>query len=956
MGVIGQKRKIIIEEMEKGRGSAKIFSHPVSLEPPFRPFGLREEHNSFLKRLFSNMPDNSRRIAEKSPDNQRFLFIRITPSTDDKNTLITAEQFILSLPASNPISFEIIGHNRRIFFQITVKENQVNPVLSQLRSHFPNAEAHTEKDYIRTTFSSRPYCRAYRLKNSHFFPLCIDDKIDPFRPLFGFLGNLSKAQAGAFQILFTPVRHNWQENMRQASRNPYDPKLSVFFDLPNLPKIVDDKISRPLYAVSIRMIASDKNLLQSMETFFNQFQGENGIIPVAGEYPHESIIERNSHVHGIILNLTELAYFIHLPSPELIESLPYIEQARKCYPVPSEFTSNGPVLGFNMYQGIKTPVCHSCSLPNQHVYGTGKSGYGKSNLILSQAIQRIERGDGIAIIDPHGSLIKDGILPRIPKHRIDDVVYFNSGDYQYPMAINPLVHSGTKLEKEHIRVDLLNFFEDLFEAPLGVNIQHALNFLIITLLTRQDSTLCDIERLMIDKNWRNKFLQGITDDRIQMFWESEFPFLERRGIVTSISNKLSPLILPDSAIAPMLGQRENKIDFLEIMDSKKILLCNLSHGDIGKRNSLLLGKLLVSKIQIAAMMRKIEENCLDFYLYIDEFQHMACPSMADILSGARKFGLHLWLANQMIRDIPDPILRHVFNASTLIFFATDCPQDQMMIEKNLSRKFKAEDIGRLKRGETYVKMLNSVFNMTTERISDILAVHYTDDIIAASRKKYSLSEKDSFSYKKEKDQKPEVTLSIQEKTFLEFAFNNPALSVTKLYKEQGLSAYMGDKLKSSLKGKGIIHEIITHLGEGSRVAKFLIITPQGFNAFGKGTENSGKGGLLHKYFQSVIKSSVEGKGFRAVIEEPIPGNKEAVDIGLLRGGKKTAVEISVTTKTNQEVGNVQKSLQAGYDQIVILFLEENKMTEFQNIVKDVFTEKEQYKISIGLVYDFCRFL
>ena len=293
------------------------------------------------------------------------------------------------------------------------------------------------------------------------------------------------------------------------------------------------------------------------------------------------------------------------PSPDLIDSIHCIDQATKSYQVPEEFTESGPILGFNLYQGrIKKAVRHSPYLPNQHVYVSGKSGYGKSNLILQSVIQRIECGEGVTVIDPHGSLIREGILPRVPRGRKDDVIYFNAGDFQHPMAINPLVHGGTKLEKEHIRVDLLNFFEDLFDASLGVNVQHALNFFIITLLTYPDSTLVDIERLMIDKKWRNKLLQEINDERIRAFWEQEFPLLARRGLITTITNKLSPLILPDSTIAPMLAQRENKIDFLEIMNNKKVFLCNLSHGDIGKRNSQLLGKLLVSKIQISAMMRE----------------------------------------------------------------------------------------------------------------------------------------------------------------------------------------------------------------------------------------------------------------------------------------------------------------------------------------------------------------
>ena len=446
--------------------------------------------------------------------------------------------------------------------------------------------------------------------------------------------------------------------------------------------------------------------------------------------------------------------------------------------------------------------------------------------------------------------------------------------------------------------------------------------------------------------------------------------MEKRGIITAITNKLSPLILPDSAIAPMLKQRENRLDFLNVMDGKKILLCNLSHGDIGKRNSQLLGKLLVSKLQIAAMMREGNGTSPDFYLYIDEFQHMVCPSMADILSGARKYGLHLWLTNQMTGDIPDSILRHVFNASTLIFFASDSPSDQTLIEKNLSKRFKAEDIGQLKRGETFVKMVGGAFNMMTERVPAPPHVGWVNEIIAASRARYTTTEVTNERTGREsgrteppreraanKASNEAVILTPQEKAFLECAYNNPALYIIALYKAQGLSSYMGDKIKAALKVKGFVDEVTTHLGSGARVAKFLTLTRKGFDTlkidFGP---DSGKGGPLHRYWQSVIKFHAEAKGYSAVIEEPIPGGKETVDIGLERDGKRLAVEISITTRPDHEIGNVKKCLDAGYAQVMALFLDEDKLAEFQALCKPVLTDEERLRVSAGHLAGFCRLL
>lgn len=959
MRVLEEKRRLVLEEMGRGQGSPAVLSYPVELEPPFKPFTHKLEKRSFLQNFFDRKSES--RSVQVKINSFNPGFIRILPARDEKCALENAEQFLTSFPGGSPVFLEIACTGKQIGFQLTVDKAQTENIAAQIRAHFPGADAMVEeKDLLEEAKYQNLIARAYRLRASYFFPLVQATGFDPYRALFGVFDNIGSGVA-AFQVAFIPVRNNWKENLYLASRSQYDPGQSPFADLPHLPKLVDKKISKPLFAVSIRTLATDGSVLEAMDGFFNQFStAENGIERVRGAYPSESILSRNSFVYGAILNSEELASLVHLPSQELVSATHNIRTARAAYPVPEEFTSGGPVLGINLYRGIKKQVCHSRNLPNQHCYQAGKSGYGKSNLILQTVIQRIEAGDGVAVIDPHGSLVRQGILPRIPAERKDDTIYFSAGDFGFPMAINPLAHSGSKLEKEHIRTDLLNFFEDLFEAPLGVNVQHTLNFLLVTLLSRQDSTLLDMERLMIDKDFRKEFLEGVEDERVLAFWELEFPSLDRRGIATAITNKLSPLILPDSTIGPMLSNRENKIDFLEIMDKSKIFLCNLSHGDIGKRNSQLLGKLLVSKIQIAAMRR--EGACPDFYLFIDEFQHMACSSMADILSGARKFGLHLCLANQMIGDIPDYILRHVFNASTMIFFASDSPNDQLLMEKNLSRKFKAEEIGQLRRGETLVKMVSSAFNMVTEKAPEPPSVNYADEIIARSRARYTASDKgqpvglDKLVQKASMPKEKIPLISVQEKAFLESAYNHPLFSVTSTYKKQGLSAYMGDKIKSALKGKGLVREITTHLGQGSRIAKFLLLTPSGFNAIGIEPGKEGKGGVQHRYWQSVIKSYAEGKGYQAAIEEPTLEGKETVDLGLERDGIRIAVEVSITTGIEHEAGNTAKCLNAGYAKVVTLFLEEAKLEEFRNHIGKVLSEENRQRVLSGLVYDFCRFL
>jgi hypothetical protein len=317
-------------------------------------------------------------------------------------------------------------------------------------------------------------------------------------------------------------------------------------------------------------------------------------------------------------------------------------------------------------------------------------------------------------------------------------------------------------------------------------------------------------------------------------------------------------------------------------------------------------------------------------------------------------------------DLEEAILRHVFNAATMIFFSTDLPSDQAAIEKILSKKFKAENIGRLKRGETFVKMVNSVFNMATECVTNVSSAGYKKEIIAASRARYTDSEPDKDEVRnqnpREIQQKQQnknfgLILSNEEKAFLECAFKNPDLSVTKIYKALKVSAYMGDKLKTALKARGLIQEIVTHLGTGSRIAKFIVLTPAGFDAIGVVfASEDGKGGPLHRYWQTVVKLQATSMGYRVSIEKTIPNSRETVDLVLVRDSKEIAVEVSSTTQAVQEISNVKKCLAAGYEKVVTLFMDEEKLQVFEGLLLNDIEEQERSRVSAGMINGFCQFL
>ena len=624
MGIIEERRKMIVKEMEAGQGSSEIFAHAVCLKPPFRPFSYRRERTSLLQRLFNvdSPPSAIEKLESREVTSCVYRFIRIRPSSNDKASIETAVQLFGTLTSSCPISFEIIKIKKEICFQIAIPEAQERIALSLLWAAFPSYDFVTTKDIV-SEMSSQFICRAYRLQSSHFFQLSMtsDDKRDPFRPLCGILADLKHDEAAIFQVLFTPIAYDWAENMRNASRDPFDHTQSVFSDLP-IHKIVEQKIAKQLFALSIRIAASDDLLLESIEGFFKQFQSnDNCITSVAGKYPICSIVNRTSHVSGMILNREELSWFVHMPTPDLISAVPNLMLAKRTYEVPAEYTKGEIILGTNRHRGVDRIVRLSKNLNNGHLFASGPSGVGKTNFFLWLIIQMIMNNMGLTVIDLVGSMI-NAILPHIPKHRISDVILFRPGNYEDIISLNPLENSGSKIEKEHIRNDLQDFFESLFATPLGVSIRHVLSFSLATLLTHKDSTLFDLERLLIDKAWRHRFLQTIEDERILAFWELEFPGLEKKGILPSILNKLSPLLLPDSTIGPMLMGRSNKIDFRKIMDNRLIFLADLGSSSMAFRDALLIAQFLFLRIRVSAMMRKPDGTNPDHFIFADEAQYI----------------------------------------------------------------------------------------------------------------------------------------------------------------------------------------------------------------------------------------------------------------------------------------------------------------------------------------------
>jgi len=343
----------------------------------------------------------------------------------------------------------------------------------------------------------------------------------------------------------------------------------------------------------------------------------------------------------------------------------------------------------------------------KHVYIIGKTGMGKTRLMENMAIQDIQAQRGIAFIDPHGDSA-ERLLDFVPSKRINEVIYFNPGDLNYPIAFNVM----EKVEVEHrhlVASGLLGVFKKIWPDVWSARMEYILNNTILALLEYPGSTLLGVNRMMGDAEYRKKVVEKITDPVIKSFWKREFArYTERYEVeaTAAIQNKIGQFISAP-LIRNIVGQVKSSINMREVMDKGMILIVNLSKGLIGEDVSLLLGGLLITKLQLAAMSRVDieEEKRKDFVLYVDEFQHFATRSFVNILSEARKYRLSLCIGHQYITQMEEEVRDAVFgNVGTIISFRVGA-DDAEYLEKEFAPEFSMEDIVNLEKYNIYLKLM-----------------------------------------------------------------------------------------------------------------------------------------------------------------------------------------------------------------------------------------------------------
>lgn len=391
----------------------------------------------------------------------------------------------------------------------------------------------------------------------------------------------------------------------------------------------------------------------------------------------------------------------------------------------------------------------SVSDRRQHMYVVGKTGTGKSVMIKNLAIQDINAGRGLCFVDPHGETVED-LLTKIPKERAKDVIYFNPADTDFPLGFNVLEVPDKKY-KHLVAQGLIGIFTKIWANVWSARMEYILQNCILALVETPGTTLLGIQRILTDRDYRQKIIANVTDPVVRAFWLNEYEVWEprfRNEAIVPIQNKVGQF-LSTSLIRNIVGQPKSSFEVFDLMNEGKILLANISKGRIGEENSMLLGAMLITKVQLASMerVRIPEGERRDFYLYVDEFQNFTTEAFASILSEARKYRLNLIIAHQyvgqLVSETSTRVRDAVFgNVGTMVFFRVGAT-DAEFLEKEVTPEFIIQDLVDLPNYTIYLKlMVNGVASRpfsanTLPPLAITKEMALSEKIIETSRNQYA---------------------------------------------------------------------------------------------------------------------------------------------------------------------------------------------------------------------------
>lgn len=576
---------------------------------------------------------------------------------------------------------------------------------------------------------------------------------------------------------------------------------------------------------------------------------------------------------------------------------------------PELYTSGGVHLGecvsWRRTATVTLPEC----VRDRHVYLVGKTRSGKSTLLMNIARQDILRGAGVAVIDPHGDLAED-LLQHIPEERAQDTIYFDASDKQHPIALNVL-NAQSEEEIGLLADDLMVTFRRLSDS-WGERMETILRYTFHTLLRAPGSTFIDIQHILQNGQFRERIVRQADFPTLTDFWYDQFPQLPKDA-TQPVLNRMSKFVLSPTLHA-MLSQARGRLDFSDVIQNGKVLLVNLASGRIGEDNAKLLGSLIVSQLQLAVMRRAglPRSQRRPFYLFVDEFQHFTTSAFEKILSEAGKYKLSLTLAHQYISQLSESLRYAILgNVGTLVMFplgqhdANALRSELGQFEPNDLANLSAQAHEALCRPATQSR---DTFKFTTLAPPPAPEESFAAFVIERTRKQYASAPPARSSQLPQKE--APIPHTLQPAPASPAAPMPPQRDALKLDAPKASTATAVPRQPKPKVGTATVPRKAT-MAEATLPAQ------------------AGRGGAQHKYLQQLIKRLAEDKGFRVIVEQPVLGGTGFVDVSLEQGERKIACEISVTSTEGYEIGNIQKCLAAGYDQVIVLSAEKRALQKLE---------------------------
>ena len=681
---------------------------------------------------------------------------------------------------SDHFGLEIVAHNNKIAFYLASPADKTRYLEQQIHAYYPEAVIEEVLDYNAFNIQNQVLAGSLKTKKNFALPIRTykDMEVDPMSSIINVLSKLEKEESISVQYLIRSAKASWHLSIKNIVRNSYKNNslqyssasggfgktFSFLSDMlksgaksksaeqnsldtkrltandEELLKKMEEKNSKAGLNVNLRMIVSAKTgtqakmYLENLANAFSEYnayeKGNNfGFIDKTKQKQiiHDFIFRRFDDKKSFLLNTEEMVGLFHLPT-RTMETPNILWLTAKIAPAPADIPTEGLLLGKNGYRGVVKDIYLQRPDRRRHTYVIGKSGTGKSVLITNMAVQDIENGEGVCVLDPHGDLIED-IIQRVPPERAEDVIVFSPGDIERPMALNLLEYDPKYPEQKSFVInEMIGILDKLYDlkATGGPMFEQYMRNALLLIMDSPElgSTLMEVPKVLTDEDFRKLKLTKCKNQTVIDFWVKE---ADKAGgdaalanIVPYITSKLTPFISNDM-MRPIIGQQKSSFNFRELMDSQKILLVDLPKGVIGETNAYLLGMIIVGKILMASLSRAnmAQEDRKDFYLYIDEFQNFTTDSICAILSEARKYALNLTIAHQYIgqlaQDNNTEIKDAVFgNVGTMISFKVGS-EDAEFLVKDFGPTFNEFDLINIGKGVACAKIL--VDNTSTKPFS-----------------------------------------------------------------------------------------------------------------------------------------------------------------------------------------------------------------------------------------------